>query len=144
MLSNQSKYAIRAVLYLAIYASKNNKLGSKKVAELIDIPAPFLAKIFQKLSREKIISSIKGPHGGFYLTEKELTNNLMAVIACIDGLDAFNSCFIGLPKCSDENPCGIHHIAGPFRDKLVKELTEKTIADFANETKSGETFIFLK
>ena len=144
MLSNQSKYAIRAVLYLAIYSSKTNKIGAKKVAELIDVPAPFLAKIFQTLSREKIITSAKGPNGGFFLTEKELSKNLMDIIECIDGLDSFNSCYVGLPKCSDENPCAIHHIAAPCRDLLVKELTERSIKNFAEDTKEGKSFIFLK
>jgi len=144
MLSNQSKYAIRAVLYLAIYASKNNKIGSKKVAELIDIPAPFLAKIFQTLSREKIISSTKGPNGGFYLNEIELSKNLMDIIECIDGLESFKSCYVGLPRCSDENPCAIHHIAAPCRKVLIKELTERSIQNFAQDTKEGQSFIFLK
>jgi len=144
MLSNQSKYAIRAVLYLAVKTSKDNKLGSKVVAELIDVPAPFLAKIFQKLSKAKIISSTKGPNGGFYLTKKELSNNLLNIIDCIDGLEFFKTCFVGLPKCSDENPCAIHHIASPCRDTLMKELKERTIAEFAEDTKDGKSFIFLK
>ena len=144
MLSNQSKYAIRAVIYLAVNSSKNNKLSSKKVAELIDVPAPFLAKIFQKLSKVKIILSTKGPKGGFYLTKKEHSNNLLNIIDCIDGLAFFNSCFVGLPKCSDENPCAIHHIAGPCRDTLKKELTVRTIAQFAKDTKEGKSFLFLK
>ena len=87
MLSNQSKYAIRAVLYLAIKTNHKNKLGSKTIAELIDIPAPFLAKIFQKLSKANIISSVKGPNGGFFMTKKELSNNLLNIIDCIDGLE---------------------------------------------------------
>lgn len=144
MLSNQSKYAIRAVIYLAIYSNKSSKLGSKKVANLIDIPAPFLAKILQKLSKAKLILSTKGPNGGFYMTNKELSKSLMDIIECIDGLEFFKSCFVGLPRCSDENPCAIHHVASPCRDILIRELTERTIADFAEDTKIGKSFIFLK
>ncbi len=144
MLSNQSKYAIRAILCLSINSNSKKKMGSKEIAEKIDIPAPFLAKIFQSLSKAKLIQSIKGPNGGFYLTEAEKQNNLLDVIACIDGLDKFNECFIGLPKCSDENPCAIHHIVSPFKEKLTEELTGKTIADFAEETKNGKSYIFLK
>ncbi len=144
MLSNQSKYAIRAVLYLAVKSSIDNKLSSKNVAEIIEVPAPFLAKIFQTLSKEKIILSVKGPNGGFYLGKKEQSKNLLNIIQCIDGLDSFSSCFIGLPKCSDENPCAIHHVAAPCRDALLLELTERTIAEFAEDTKEGKSFIFLK
>ena len=142
MLSNQSKYAIRGVLYLALYASENNKLGSKEVGENINVPQPFLAKIFQTLSKEKIITSNKGPKGGFYLTEKEMSGNLMSIIECIDGLDTFNSCFIGLPHCSDENPCSIHHLGAPLRRKLVLDLEKRSIAEFAEDTKKGRSVIF--
>jgi len=144
MLSNQSKYAIRAVLYLAIYSSNSNRFSSKKVAEIINVPGPFLAKIFQKLSKVKLIISVKGPKGGFYLTKKEKGNNLLDSIECIDGLESFQTCYVGLPKCSDENPCAIHYIAAPCRDILVKELSTRTIAEFADDTKTGKSFIFLK
>lgn len=142
MLSNQSKYAIRGVLYLAIHANKKNKLGSAAVSEETNIPAPFLAKIFQKLSREQLIISTKGPGGGFYLSEQELGKSLLDVIECIDGLEAFNSCFIGLPNCSDKNPCSIHHIAAHWRDQLIAELKLKTIGEMAESARSGEFRIF--
>jgi len=144
MLSNQSKYAIRAVLYLAIYSNEKDKISSKKVADIINVPAPFLAKIFQKLSRNKLILSSKGPNGGFFLTKNEKSKNLLDIIDCIDGLESFKKCFFGLPKCSDENPCSIHHIAGPLRDTLLSELSTKSIAHFAEDTKTGKSFIFLK
>ena len=142
MLSNQSKYAIRGVLYLAIHANKKNKLGSAAVSEETNIPAPFLAKIFQKLSREQLVISTKGPGGGFYLSEQELGNSLLDIIECIDGLEAFNSCFIGLPSCSDKNPCSIHHIAAHWRDQLIAELKLKTIGEMAESSRSGEFRVF--
>ncbi len=144
MLSNQSKYAIRAVLYLAIHSDPKNKIGTKEIAKRINIPAPFLAKTFQSLSKEKLIHSSKGPNGGFYLTDEDKKKNLFEIIECIDGLKKFEECFIGLPKCSDENPCAIHHIVKPFRESLIKELTTNTIEDFAIETQKGKSFIFLK
>ncbi|MCP4884710.1 MAG: Rrf2 family transcriptional regulator [Flavobacteriales bacterium] len=142
MLSNQSKYAIRGVLYLAIHGSEINKLGSKEVGEKINVPIPFLAKTFQHLSRKNLISSSKGPKGGFYLDEDQLFGNLMTIIESLDGKDTFNSCYIGLPKCSDDNPCAIHNLAGPLRNQLVETLNNKTIAEFAKDTKNGRSHIF--
>ena len=143
-LSNSCKYAIRAILYLALNGSEGHKIGSKEIAEKIDIPAPFLAKIFQTLTKVNIIKSTKGPHGGFYLTEKELSKTLLDIIECIDGLDIFNNCFLGLPKCSDEKPCAIHHIIAPFKKALKQEVFNKTIAEIAEETRLGKSFIFLE
>jgi len=142
MLSNQSKYAIRGILYLAIYGSEINKLGSKEVGEEINVPIPFLAKTFQHLSRKNLITSSKGPNGGFYLDKDQLAGNLMTVIESIDGIDIFSSCYIGLPKCSDDNPCAVHHIAGPLRNQMKETLKNKTIAEFALDTKKGISRIF--
>lgn len=142
MLSNQSKYAVRGVIYLAVYASEQEKKGSKEVGENINVPVPFLAKTFQNLNKEKLITSSKGPHGGFYLSKEQLQGNLMNIITCIDGADALNNCQIGLPECSDENPCAIHHLAAPLRNKLIKELEEKTIQEFADDMKKGRSHVF--
>lgn len=142
MLSNQSKYAIRGVIYLAIHASETNKFGSKEIGNKINIPIPFLAKIFQKLSKEQLISSSKGPHGGFYLSDEQLEGNLLEIINSIDGKDSFNSCFIGLPECSDENPCPVHHLAGPMKNQLLEDLEKRSIAEFAKDAKKGRSRIF--
>lgn len=133
MLSNSSKYAIRAVLYLTENASKEHKIGSKQVATDLTIPAPFLAKTLQELTKKNIISSIKGPHGGFYLTEKDEKNSLFDIIECIDGVEKFNNCYLGQSECSDKNPCVVHHIYVPFKNKLIKKLKERTILEMSVE-----------
>lgn len=144
MLTNQSKYAIRAVLYLAIYTDEANRMGSKEVAEKIKVPAPFLAKTLQTLVKKKIISSIKGPKGGFFLTSENTEKSMLDIVACIDGLALLNDCFLGLPRCGDDNPCAIHHMVSPFKDAIKKEMGEKSVAEFAQETKEGKSFLFLE
>jgi len=94
MLSKSSKYAIRAVLYLSLNSNKNKKYSPKKIAEMIDIPAPFLAKTLQELTKRNIISSTKGRNGGFYLTKADKLNPMLSIVDCIDGLDKFNDCFL--------------------------------------------------
>ena len=84
MLSNESKYAIRGVLYLAVHASENSKIGSKEVGKNINVSVTFLAKIFQKLNKETLITSSKGPKGGFYLSEEQLAGNLMTIILLVE------------------------------------------------------------
>ena len=65
MLSNSSKYAINAVIYLALHASPTKRLAPKDIAEALHIPTSFLAKILQTLARKKVISSNKGPGAAF-------------------------------------------------------------------------------
>ncbi|HHC79994.1 MAG TPA: Rrf2 family transcriptional regulator [Flavobacteriia bacterium] len=143
MLSKSSTYAIRAVLYLSLHSDEAKKYSPKSIAEAIDIPAPFLAKTLQILTKRGLISSIKGRNGGFYLTKKNRKNTLMSIIESIDGLRKFQECMLGLPICGDDNPCPIHHAVSPIKKQLIEQLTLKTIDDFTEEVRKGETHIFL-
>jgi len=143
MLSNSSKYAINAVLYLAVHSDKSRKINAREIAETINIPSPFLSKLFQILSRKNVISSTKGPGGGFYMTKENLSLNLIEVIKHIDGLENFEDCVLGLKKCSSEKPCPIHYSIQPLKKQLFIDLNENSIDSFAKKVKAGETFLFI-
>ena len=108
MLSNACQYAIRSILYLAINTNEYNKIGVKRISKELETPQPFLAKLLQQLAKSKLVSSVKGPNGGFYLDEKNRKNALWDIVKCIDGTEKFDQCFLGLAICGDENPCQLH------------------------------------
>ncbi|MDH5414280.1 MAG: Rrf2 family transcriptional regulator [Flavobacteriaceae bacterium] len=141
MLSKSSKYAIRAVLYLSINSDENKKLSPTDIAEAIEIPAPFIAKILQELTKRGLISSLKGRGGGFYLNEKNKKNSLISIVDSIDGIEKFQECMLGLAVCSDLNPCPIHHTIAPLRKNIVEHLTYKTIDELATEVIKGTTHL---
>lgn len=144
MLSNACKYAIRAMLYLTMNASIDNKIGVKKIADDLDTPQPFLAKLLQQLSSQQLVSSSKGPKGGFYLSEENLSNNLWDIVLCIDGSDKFDQCFLGLSACNDVNPCPVHHLVKPFKNELLQDFKHKSIFDLSTEIKQEGTLLSLK
>lgn len=141
MFSQACKYAIRAVLYLAVHASEGKKVGVKDIAAALDVPKYFLAKILQQLSRNNLISSAKGPSGGFYLSEKNLEASLKEVVECIDGSDVFNACILGLPVCSSKNPCPLHVQAFAYREGLHYQLKHQAIGDLAKRIEKEEQTI---
>ncbi len=67
MFSNSSKYAIKAVLFLALNSNEDKKIMVKDIANPINVPQAYIAKLLQELSRQNVISSTRGPKGGFYL-----------------------------------------------------------------------------
>lgn len=144
MLSNASKYAIRAVLFLADSSSKEKKFGSKKIAESIDVPHYFIAKILQKLVKAGIISSEKGPRGGFFTTDDNLKKNVLDILNVIEKEDIFSQCFLGLPVCGDENPCPVHDIVSVFKDALLEKFGNQNIKSLSEEIDREGTLITLK
>ena len=144
MLSNACKYAIRSILYLEMCAEENQKIDVKTIAKELETPQPFLAKLLQQLSKNGLVSSSKGPRGGFFLNKKNKENTVWDVIKCIDGPEKFDHCFLGLSICSDENPCPVHFTVAPFKQKILSDFKDKTISQFADEVKRNGRRISLK
>jgi len=138
MFSKSCKYAIRAVLFLAIHSDLEHKVGVKEIADTLGVPKHFLAKILQQLSRYNLISSVKGPSGGFYLSEDNRKASLRSVVECMDGPEVFSSCILGLPVCSSEHPCPLHTQAYIYREGLLKLIEDKTIGEVARQVELEE------
>lgn len=62
--SRQCEYALQAVLYLAL-RPEGEMTSIKEMTDKLGIPYHFLAKILQDLSKKGLLSSLKGPTGGF-------------------------------------------------------------------------------
>ena len=107
-------------------------------------PPPFLAKLLRDLASKEIISSSKGPTGGFYLTDNDKHKNILNIIINIDGTTKFDSCFLGLSRCDDQNPCPVHYIVSPFKEQILADFKEKTINELANDIEANKTLISLK
>ena len=141
MLSNTSKYAIRAVIYLAINATNNKRIGIKKIADSLDIPSPFLGKILQVLVRRKFLSSTKGPHGGFGLGKDPHKITLYDIVIEMDGDDLFNSCLLGTGSCEDHKEdgvyCAIHNDFEALRGQMVELYKKRTIGELASQAENS-------
>ena len=142
ILSNTCKYGVRAAIYLALNENKQKKIGIKKIAKDLNIPTPFLGKILQNLVRHKILSSTKGPHGGFGLGMKSEKIKLMDIVNIIDGEDVFNVCLINLKSCStkehEKSPCPLHKKFSPIRDQIIKLFNDQTIAQLAEDIEKSD------
>lgn len=142
MLSSTCKYALRAVIYLAVKeeeSENSENTGIRKISRELEIPMPFLGKILQTLARHKILSSIKGPNGGFTLGKPASEIYLMDIVKIIDGTDIFRKCVIGVKYCSElENPCVLHSRYAHHREEIRNLFETETIENLVNDIKSGK------
>ena len=135
MLSKTAKYAIRATLYITQHSSRSIRVGVDQIAEELKIPKHFLAKILQVLSKDGIISSIKGPGGGFYMTEENYKKSILEILLSVEKKEVFTGCILGLPVCSDDQPCPLHKNLVGYRDGLYYQLEKQTIGETAHSIK---------
>lgn len=137
MLSKACGYAIRGILYVALKSSEEHKIGIQELAEELKVPQHFMGKIMQNLVRREILSSTKGPHGGFFINGDTLDTPIIDVVEAIDGLSVFHRCVLGMPDCNGENPCPLHHEVVEFRDTVYETLQIRTVRDLAADVENG-------
>ncbi|PCJ95300.1 MAG: transcriptional regulator [Flavobacteriaceae bacterium] len=141
MISTSSKYAIKGVLFLAMHSSEAKKIMVKDICTPINVPQAYLAKLLQELSRQKIISSTRGPKGGFYLSDENRSQPLIKIVHAIDGQRRMNACVLSLKTCDENRPCPLHKLVSPAKKQFIKSLKEKTIENLANNIANGISFL---
>ena len=135
--SKTCEYAIRAVFFIAHKTASGSRVGIKEIAVGIDSPEHFLAKILQDLSRKGLVSSNKGPNGGFYMDTLALERPLSEIVTAVDGDSLFKGCALGLKQCSEINPCPLHNEFKDIRNRIQLMLSNTTIGNFNEELMNG-------
>lgn len=141
MFSKACEYGIRAVIYIWFQSKDGRKIGIRDICKEIDAPEFFTAKVLQTLSRLHMISSTKGPNGGFFIDEDQENIRLIDIVTAIDGDQLFTGCGLGLKVCSETNPCPIHDSFKSIRDQIREMLSQTTIRTLADDLESGKVFL---
>jgi len=145
MLSNTCKYGIRALVYIAVTSKNGEKIGIKRISADLNIPMPFLAKILQSLAKQKILSSSKGPHGGFSLVRDPREIKLAEVVKAIDGNDVFSRCVLHNDNCksidSTKAECTLHGDYVRARQRIEKLFENKTVQNLVSAAKNSDAIL---
>ena len=135
LLSKTCSYGIRAAIYIAVQKDLQY-IPIKEIADTLNISFHFLTKILQILTKEGIIESVKGPGGGVGLRRNPSEITILDIIHAIDCDGIFDECVLGLPGCSDKNPCPMHSTWGVLRKDLYNMLQKETLEDLALQVRN--------
>ena len=141
MLSLTCKTAIKAVIYLSSKSESGEKASLKEIADRINASEHTVGKILQLLARRRIINSLKGPSGGFYLNEEQQEQPIINVVEAIEGDGVFQECGLGLSKCSASHPCPIHDEYKVARELMEKIFRERKVRVLCNSVTDGLAYL---
>jgi len=133
MISQTAEYALRAIVYLA---DQNGAPQTRQqIAEVTRVPAGYLGKVMQGLSRSGLVRAQRGLHGGFTLAipPKELT--VLDVVQAVDPLRRIEHCPLGI--VSHRSLCPLHRGLDNTMAMVEKALGASTIAELLVEPKYG-------
>ncbi|MDX9749604.1 MAG: Rrf2 family transcriptional regulator [Flavobacteriales bacterium] len=126
MFSKACQYAIRALVLITMESRNGRRMSLVEIADRTGSPQAFTAKVLQQLAREGLITSTKGPNGGFDLPPAKAKKvKLSMVVKAIDGDQVYRGCGMGLPDCNAKKPCPLHDHFQQVRDDL-RDMLERT------------------
>jgi Rrf2 family protein len=137
MLSHKTKYALKALLYLA-QQDENHISKTIDIAEQANIPKKFLEQILLDLKRGHFVGSKQGKFGGYYLLKDTETITLADIHRLFDGAIALLPCasLNFYERCSDcisESECLLRHGLMTIRDETLKAMQGITIASLVKK-----------
>lgn len=129
----RSKYGLKALAYMARTLSKDSFLIAE-IAQAEGIPKKFLEAILLTLKNNGILSSRKGPGGGYSLAKTPAAITVGEVIRAFEGdlipLQCLSaSVQAACPECVDEDTCGIKLVMADAERALSSVLDSVTLAD---------------
>src|SRR5260370_34041071 len=142
MLSNKTKYALKALQVLAKEFGQGPVLISE-IARRENIPPKFLEIILLELKTQGILQSKKGKGGGYFLARSPQTVSIGHVVRIMEGPLALLPCvsrtsYMRCRECRDERTCGLRIVMKDVRDATAKILDSTTLADVL---KRGEAVV---
>ncbi len=132
MLSMKAKYALRALIMMAVNEKK--MLQSKVIASQADVPAKFLEAILAELKHNGIVGSKRGIFGGYFLNKPAAELMIGQVIRVLDGTLAPLQCastsdYKKCDDCVDEGACVIRKVMVDVRNAISEVLDKQSLAD---------------
>ena len=126
-LSTESRYAVVGLAFLA--SRPGAILEVAQVAEGANLPAPFLAKIFGKLSHRGIIRSHRGKERGYSLARAAADISMKEILEAVDGADIFDRCIFWSDTCDGDDPCPLHDMWKPLKSQISERMATTSLAE---------------
>ena len=125
-LSTKSRYAITAMIDLA--QNQDGAVSLKDISDRQSISLSYLEQLFCKLKNFKVVTSRRGPGGGYVLNKKSSEISLHEIITAVEENMDQTQCG-GSMNCNKEKPCTTHNIWTGLNKIISDYMKNITIED---------------
>lgn len=128
LLPQTAEYALRAMAQLTMLPP-GEPVRTADLARLAGIPESYLSKIMRRLVAKGLLSSEKGHHGGFKLSQPPEKVRFIDILRALDVELESNRCAFGRGECDKDHPCVLHPAFIQLREAHVAWATRTTLAN---------------
>jgi Rrf2 family transcriptional regulator, iron-sulfur cluster assembly transcription factor len=129
MLNSSADYALRAVLFLARHAPNGGQSRVEAIAAATGVPRNYLGKVLHALARARVVTSVRGPRGGFRLAKGPCELTVADVTDPFQQISDRAVCLLGNRPCDPDRPCDAHLRWRRMAQPVERFLHETTIAE---------------
>jgi len=135
-LTTKGRYAVTAMLDLALNQDQL-PISLADIAQRQDISLSYLEQLFSRLRRQALVSSVRGPGGGYVLAKDARDINIAQVITAVDESLDTTACG-GTGKCHGDKPCLTHTLWRDLSNSIYGYLSSISLQDVIDGHTAGK------
>ena len=133
-LTTKGRFAVTAMIDLAL-RHEGGPVTLAGISERQSISLSYLEQLFGKLRRHKLVSSVRGPGGGYCLAKDMGEMSVAEIISAVDEpLDA--TLCGGKANCQEEHLCMTHQLWTTLNARMVEYLSSVMLGDLVEAQKA--------
>jgi Rrf2 family iron-sulfur cluster assembly transcriptional regulator len=136
-LTTKGRYAVTAMLDLALHCDFG-PVSLSDISARQGISLSYLEQLFSKLRRNALVSSIRGPGGGYVLGDLERSVSIAAIIDAVDESIDSTKCH-QKGDCQQGQKCLTHHLWSDLSDQIHTFLDDITLEQLMLKNEVLET-----
>jgi len=130
MISQTVEYALRAVVHLA--AQSPRSCTTQQLAKVTQVPAAYLSKVLQNLTKARIVKSQRGIGGGVSLASTPESLTILDVVNAVDPIQRIQACPLDL-KSHSATLCPLHRRLDNAMAEVENAFRSTTLAEVLGE-----------
>jgi Rrf2 family protein len=127
-LSTKGQYGVRAMYEIA-KGCNSGPITIKEISEKQDVSVAYLEQILNTLRKAGLITSVKGPGGGYVLSKEPGSISIGAILRELEGPVAITSCLDPKEGCMRIEGCVTHLLWKSLGEKIEGFLDTMTLRD---------------
>ena len=135
-LTTKGRFAVTAMMDLAMRGG-NGPVNLADISERQQISLSYLEQLFGKLRRYGLVSSVRGPGGGYHLAKTLSQITVADIILAVDEPIDATRCH-GMQNCKDDQKCLTHDLWENLNKVIFEYLHSVNLAQLVEGDGSGD------
>jgi len=138
-LTTKGRFAVTAMVDLSMRQTRG-PVTLAAISERQHISLSYLEQLFGKLRRAKLVTSVRGPGGGYCLARATSGISVAEIITAVDEPIDATQCG-GKENCIDDRRCVTHDLWATLNEKMNDYLNSVSLADVVSHQQGKQVHV---